>query len=335
MKSVATVDFAKRTVTTILAEKTDLSLSEMLHVLDVARTLRRDQEIVESELNKEKLLASLRERLLAAAAAAGDNVTEAEVDAAIAIYFDSLHQYADPPLSLSLVLAHAYVLRKQIFMGLGVAAGAILLGWLFFWSPSAPYSSESLQRRTAEQQAQAVESAIETYARRLAASRSIAEQPSAIEQLDRFSREGDAAQATRNVTELERLTSAITALESRLREAYEVRIIADSDRMSGVIRDFEDRLSGYYLVVEAHAPDGRLLPIEITNRETQQKQRVSVWGELVPEAVFERIRADKQTDGVLDETLFAVKRIGWLDLDVVLPDDDGRPLERQGQITEW
>ncbi len=307
----------------------------MLHVLDVARTLRRDQEIIESELNKEELFASLRERLLAAAEAAGDNVSPDEVDAAIEIYFDSLHTYSDPPWSFSIFLAHLYVRRRHLTIWLGVAAGALMLGWFLFWSPAAPYSSQSRNQRAVAAQEEEARSTQETYNSRLAAARSIAQQPEAIEHLDRLAREGDAATAANNLAELEKLSNEIADFEMRLREEYEVVIVTDPDQMSAVIRDFDDQLSGYYIVVEARAADGRKLPMDITNRETDETEHVVEWGELVPSNVFERIRQDKQSDGVLDERVFALKRFGWIDLDIVLVDGDGLPLERRGQITEW
>ncbi len=307
----------------------------MLHVLDVARTLRRDQEVVESELNKEELFASLRERLLAAAEAAGDNVSQAEVDAAIEIYFNNLHTYSDPPWSFSVFLAHLYVRRRELTIWLSVAAGALLLGWFLFWSPTAPYSSQSRSQRAVQQHEQRVSSAIEHYSNQLAIAQSIAVQPRAVEELNRLARLGDAAVTARDVSELERMTVEIAAMESRLREEYEILIVSDLDRRSGVIRDFDDQLSGYYVIVEAHDSNNRVLPRDITNRETQETQQVVEWGELVPEAVFDRIRRDKESDGVLDERAFAFKRLGWLDPDVVLVDAQGLPLQRQGQITEW
>ncbi len=320
----------------------DLSLSEMLHVLDVARTLRRDQELVESELDKEELLASLRERLLAAAAAAGDNVTGAEVDAAIKIYFDNLHKYADPPLGMSVALAHVYVLRRQVAIGLGTLALVLLVGWGLFWSPSAPLSSAARQRWAEDHQQQAItqrehaiDTAIETYTKRLASARSIAEQPRATEELDRIASEGAAAVNARERGDIERITAEIAAVESRLRDEYEILIVSDPDRRSGIIRDYEDNLSGYYVIVEVHAPDGQVLSRDITNSETEERQRVTEWGELVPEAVFDRIRRDKETDGVLDEREFAIKRRGWLDEVVVIPGEDGQPLTIERQITEW
>jgi hypothetical protein len=320
----------------------DLSLSEMLHVLDVARTLRRDQELVESELNKEELLASLRERLLAAAAAAGDNVSEAEVDAAIKIYFDNLHKYADPPLGISVALAHLYVLRRQVAVGLGTLALVLIGAWGLFWSPIAPFSAkareqraEAYNRQVIEQREAQIEAAIENYTNRLAAARSIAVQPRAIEDLGRLERQGSAAVDSRDTAELQRITSDIAELDMRMREEYELLIVSDPDRYSAVIRDYEDRLSGYYVIVEAHAAGGGLMPRSIHSRETDQTQQVTAWGELVPEEVYERLRQDKESDGVLDERLFAVKRRGWLDEETLLPAGDGQPIRRGGQITEW
>ncbi len=112
--------------------RSDLSLGEMLHVLDVARTLRRDSEIVDAELNHDQLVASLKARLLAAAGEAGDRVTEAEVDTAIRIYFDNLHKYVDPPWSPRVFLAHLYI-RRRMLLASAIVWGMFVLLAKWWW----------------------------------------------------------------------------------------------------------------------------------------------------------------------------------------------------------
>ena len=82
-------------------------------------------------------------------------------------------------------------------------------------------------------------------------------------------------------------------------------------------------------------PDGKVLRRRIRNAETGKTQTVSTWAERVPQAVYERIQSDKQSDGVLDETLFAVKKPGEPDLEVVLKGESNEPVQRTSQITKW
>ena len=85
----------------------------------------------------------------------------------------------------------------------------------------------------------------------------------------------------------------------------------------------------------AYGPDGQPVKVPITNRETGKTEYVSTWGEQVPEAVFNRLAADKQGDGVLDEKLFGEKERGSRTVNIDLHDASGAPLVRQGQITSW
>jgi hypothetical protein len=307
----------------------------MLHVLDVARTLRRDSEIVAAELNREELIASLRERLKASAAATGDNVSEAEIDAAIRIYYENLHKYADPPLSGNLVLAHLYVRRRLIMVATTACVLFAGMAWWLFWRDNAPFSTATRERIAIARETEATQTALERFKQRLEITRSLTEDPAALEQILRISRAGAAAESTRNRDELERLTGELGVLEYRLREEYEVLIVTGPDRRSGVDRAFGDQDSGYYLIVEARTADGRILSREITSRETGERRRVTTWGEQVPKSVYGRIARDKQMDGAVDERLFAVKRPGRLNEELRLSGEDGQPLNRGGQIFDW
>ena len=97
--------------------------------------------------------------------------------------------------------------------------------------------------------------------------------------------------------------------QTMLNEAYEVRVVSNPQAKSGIDRYYTDhggkRVSGFYRIVAAQAADGRVLSRPITNAESGKTETVQTWGELVPDEVWRRIKADKQADGILDETLFA------------------------------
>jgi hypothetical protein len=118
----------------------DLSLNEMMRVMDVARELRRNRDVAEEMFRRDTVREELRAKLMKSAAIAGDRVTEAEVDAAIDQYFKSLHTYSDPEPSLQRMLAHAWVWRWRLaavvvpVATIAMAAAAALGGltYLFF-----------------------------------------------------------------------------------------------------------------------------------------------------------------------------------------------------------
>ncbi|MFY9345523.1 MAG: DUF6384 family protein, partial [Planctomycetota bacterium] len=106
-------------------------MHDMLRMMDVASTLRRERETAESQLDVDQAKARLRERLLATAAAAGEQVTPAEVDVAIEQYFASQHTYADPPAGWARFWAHVWVSRIGWLTALVLLALLSLLGmWL-------------------------------------------------------------------------------------------------------------------------------------------------------------------------------------------------------------
>ena len=108
----------------------DLTLEETLRVLDVARELRDRRETAEEMFRRDDLRRQLRDKLLQTARMAGEDVTEDEIEAAIAQYFDSLHTYEDPKPGLENFLAHCWVWRGRILAG--AAALATVAGGFWF-----------------------------------------------------------------------------------------------------------------------------------------------------------------------------------------------------------
>ena len=108
----------------------DLSLEEMLRVMDVARELRNRRETAEEMFRRDDLRSQLREKLLRTARLSGNDVTEAEIDAAIGQYFESIHTYQQPEGGLKRFLAHCWVWRGRLMAG--AAAVAVVAGSFWF-----------------------------------------------------------------------------------------------------------------------------------------------------------------------------------------------------------
>ncbi|MEM0924689.1 MAG: DUF6384 family protein [Planctomycetota bacterium] len=110
----------------------ELSLQETLRVMDVAREMRDQRQLAEEMFRRDDLRAALRDKLMRTANMMGDDVTEAEIEAAIAQYLETQHVYADPPSGLRSVIAHCWVWRNRILWsaaGLALAGGGL---WYFF-----------------------------------------------------------------------------------------------------------------------------------------------------------------------------------------------------------
>ena len=100
----------------------DMSIQETLRVMDVAREMRDQRETAEEMFRRDDVRNRLREKLMRTARMSGDSVTEAEIDAAIDQYLDSVHAYADPEPGMKSFLAHLWVWRGRVAAGLATAA---------------------------------------------------------------------------------------------------------------------------------------------------------------------------------------------------------------------
>ena len=109
-----------------------LTLQETLRVMDVAREMRDQREKAEEMFRRDDLRVALREKLLRTARLSGDNVTEAEIDAAIGQYMETLHTYQDPAPGLKRFLAHCWVWRGRILWSLAGLAGFAGGLWYLF-----------------------------------------------------------------------------------------------------------------------------------------------------------------------------------------------------------
>ena len=313
----------------------NLSLEEMLRVMDMARSVRDERAAVEREFNADETRALLREKLLASTKISGDTITPAEVDAAIELYFNNLHTYRDPPLRFEVFLAHLYV-RRWLLLWSGV--GVVILGTVL-WR-TVPNMTPASRQARAEAQASA------EVDRLLATCTAEAVEPAAKEQVAQIGRELAAAKGAGNaggasIQTIRDLETRLLQLRRQMNEEYEVHVVAERGRKSGIDRYFRDpkvpgseKVPSWYAIVEARNPRGQLLTRRIRNSETDKSVDVQTWGERVPKEVYERLKADKK-DGVLNETLFSIKRRGFLNEEVRMPGPDGKPLTSTGQITAW
>ncbi|WP_345687188.1 DUF6384 family protein [Novipirellula caenicola] len=110
----------------------NLTLEETLRVMDVAREMRDQRQTAEEMFRHDDVRTNLRKKLTRAAQLSGDNVTEAEIDAAIDQYLSTLHTYEDPEPGLKSFLAHCWVWRDRILYGAGTLAAASGLLWYLF-----------------------------------------------------------------------------------------------------------------------------------------------------------------------------------------------------------
>ncbi|MDA8745182.1 DUF6384 family protein [Rubripirellula amarantea] len=110
----------------------NLTLQETLRVMDVAREMRENRQSAEEMFRRDDLRANLRAKLMRTARMSGDNVTEAEIDAAIGQYMERLHTFEEPEAGLGRFMAHVWVWRARIATGLVAASAVAGAFWFMF-----------------------------------------------------------------------------------------------------------------------------------------------------------------------------------------------------------
>jgi len=307
----------------------DLSLNEMLRVMDVARELRRNRDVAEEMFRRDEVRAQLRAKLMRSAQIAGDQVTEAEIDAAIDQYFTSLHTYSDPEPSFKRILAHAWVWRRRIITGAAALTIAVGSVWYLFLSPAAPLSSSGQATRAVAAEQATAQRLVEQI-------RSLTDDPAVVAQAVSLERLINASGTT--ATEI---TAAIAAknelatMADALATTFDVHVVSEAGRQSAFERGVDDKDSIFYVIVEARDASGKVIPRTIRNAETGRVETVQSWAEEVPEAVYRRLQVDKQADGLLGETLFATKPRGALEPTIQLAGPGGAPIEPGNRLTSW
>ncbi len=303
-----------------------LSLEDMSRIMEVASTLRKERTTAQKQLNLDETKALLRQKLLETTKVTGERLTPAEVDLAIEQYYDNLHTFAEPPQSFSLMLAHLYVRRAMLLKWLLVAAAIVAL----------VVTMLSGKAMLETQQAKSLWEASKRHAQTIM---TLNDDPRLASSLQAKVDQASGARNRRDFAQLKSIEADLAKQQSLYEADYQVMILSQPGTPSATERKYADddgnRTSGFYVFVEARNQDGSLRKMAVRNRETGNMVTVERWGEQIPESVFDRLAADKKADGILDEKLFAVKRRGQAKETIVLPGDDGQPLERRGQITSW
>jgi hypothetical protein len=279
--------------------------------MDVVDSLRHADKVVERELGAEERDQELKERLRRLYAAQGIDVPEHILDEGVAALREDRFAYRPAPGGLRRSLALVWVRRGRILKVVAIVlglAGAGSAAWYF------GVALPEAQRTAAEQRELA-----ETLPRQVTRERdrilALAREEGAKTQAGALAGEiqaaitaGDAQAARSKLTEL-------TALRQRLEQSYMLRIVSKPGQQSGVWRvpKLNPQGRNYYILVEAVNDKGQPVPVVVTSEEDNKTAETSTFGIRVDERTFERVRADKQDDGIIQNNRFGEKRVGYLE----------------------
>ena len=140
---------------------------------------------------------------------------------------------------------------------------------------------------------------------------------------------GQAAAKAGNRVAAEQAIIDLTNLRDTLRAEYQLKIV-DSDGKWGfwTFPQSNSEATNYFLVVQPVDANGRSLTLPVRDEDTGRTERVSSWGERVPEEVYRAVEADKDDDQVIEHNLMAIKEFGFIDPSYLVQ-------TLGGQVTRW
>jgi Family of unknown function (DUF6384) len=283
--------------------KEQTSLDELMLAMDVVDTLRHKELMLAREVEADDREQRLLERLREIYTAQGITVTDDVLKQGVQALQEERFVYHGAPPSFSRSLATLYVTRGRWGKWVTAAVAALILGVLGLQFGVLAPRQHALAAVPVD-----LQSAYQTV---VADTRDAA----ALADAQRLLGDGETALAQHDLGTARSSIGALQALDFKLREEYELKIVSQPGERSGVWRVPDDnrRARNYYLIVEAIAPNGRPLQMPVRNEEDGKTRRVSRWGLRVDEATFNQVAADKRDDGIIEHDVIGEKRRGMLE----------------------
>jgi hypothetical protein len=306
--------------------KTAAPLNEVMLAMDVVDTLRHRQDLAIRELDGVARESQLIERLRDIYRQQGIEVPDHILKEGVSALAESRFAYDPPPPGFKTSLARLYVARKRWGKPLLIGVVALVVAAVGYFGVLRPYQ----QGQAYQEQVQLAEG---LPAQMDALYNAIFEETKvqqAVVDARALVARGKAFAAEGNRTGAEDVVARLTALRDKLRQEYVVRVVNRSDVQSGfwTFPEVNTDATNYYVVVEALDPDGKVLSLPILNEETGQTETVTMWGQRVPESVYNAVAADKRDDGIIQANEVGRKSDGFLDVEYAMP-------VLGGAVTQW
>ena len=289
-------------------------LDEVMLAMDVVDTLRHQEKVVTRALDSDARDEELKQKLKRIYQAQGLDVSEQIIEEGVKALQEDRFSYRPPPSGLNLNLARIYVSRGRWLPwagGLAVVCLIAVFAYQFMVVNPREALPGQLQSRYElvldKADSEAGKNAVESiYARA------------------ETSRRADDAEG------MQQALGALDELERKLDQKYTLQIVSRPGERTGVWRipDINSSARNYYIIVEAIDDSGDVQQVAITNEETGKIETVSRWGVRVDQSTFQTIAADKQDDGIIQNTVFGRKKQGDLEPEYLMPTPGGF-------ITSW
>ena len=301
-------------------------LDDLMLAMDVVDTLRHDQRLVERELSADASDEALIKRLREVYKGQGIEVPDRVLEEGVKALKEKRFSYEPPRPSLARSLALLWIGRAR--------TGKILLGaFLSLFAAWAAYDFFVGRPQRAAQRQAAAEIA-EILPKTLAAGYADVLRETKVDAATQYAArllaDGKAALARGDAAGARKAAADMEVLLNDLRAEFKLRIVNRPGEASGVWREpmINTRARNYHLIVEAIAPDGKVLSRPILNEETGVTSTVDKWGVRVSNDLFEKVIEDKRDNGIIERNIVGQKKRGTLDADYIMP-------VLGGTITKW
>lgn len=300
-------------------------LDDLMLAMDVVDTLRHEEALVEKELSQDMRDEALKKRLRQIYESQGLAVTDRILDEGIKALKESRFAYTPPQPGFATFMARLWIGRRVVgpVLAIVVAAVVLFVGWQV-WQVGA---STRVARQCVAEIAGTQPLELVTAAEAACA---VVTDPEAITRIDALAAEGESAGKAGDADGMREAIAELDAIRAALVQSFELRIVSREGEDTGVYRipDVNEAARNYYIIVEPVTDKGEVLSLPVVNEENGRTYTVSKWGVRVPEATYERVRADKSDDGIVQDNVLGEKPRGTLKVTYRMPVESG-------VITEW
>jgi hypothetical protein len=289
-------------------------LDEVMLAMDVVDTLRHHEKLVARELDSDTRDEQLKEKLRRIYRTQGIEVPDHVLEEGVQALREDRFSYRAPKKSFANKLARIYISRDRWGKWLiGMMAVCLLALVAYQFMVAGPRSAMPDKIRSSYQ--------VVWHSAQSDKARNV---------VKRINARAETAVQDGNQKEMEKALASFDQLKKLLDQEYTLRIVARPGEPSGVWRvpDINSSARNYYIIVEPVAADGEILQVPVMSEETGKQAMVSKWGTRVEEDVFQRVAADKQDDGIIQNNTLGNKKKGYLDPGYTIPTSGGA-------ITSW